>query len=132
MSPKAPHQTTCCRLLMFVASLMLLQTVTPSSIKIRPNTFKEFQFIKCQGEFDKEQYSFLVQICDDCYNLFRNPNVLLDCKANCFQNPVFPACINRLLLKDKETEIKGKLYYVSGADPPSYPETHDAPAMVLL
>ncbi|KAK7027495.1 hypothetical protein SK128_012080 [Halocaridina rubra] len=119
-------------LLLGMVTLLLSQHVTSSYIRIRPNTFKEFQFIKCHGEYDKEQYSSLTQICDDCHNLYRNPDVLLGCKADCFRNTIFPACVSRLLMHDKEAELSKKVYYVSGKRPSLYPEVNNSGGMSLL
>ncbi|XP_071513912.1 CHH-like protein [Panulirus ornatus] len=85
--------------------------------KIRPDTLKEFQFFKCQGVFVKEHYALLNRICDDCQNVFReSPQVMVECKDNCFRSKMFDECVDSLLLNNREEEFKKMIDYLSGQD----------------
>ena len=50
------------------------------AISFRPNTRLEFASLSCGGEFDKQEYSALNRVCQDCYNLFRDKYVYSNCK----------------------------------------------------
>ncbi|KAF2364525.1 Arthropod neurohormone/Alpha-latrotoxin associated low molecular weight protein [Trinorchestia longiramus] len=65
--------------LLLVTAMMLLLSET-ESITLRPNTRMEFASLRCRGEFDKNGYSALTRVCEDCYNLFRDKTVFNNCK----------------------------------------------------
>nr|ARN17961.1 ITP-like precursor [Periclimenes brevicarpalis] len=107
------------RLMLILGVFLLCQETSAAYvIRIRPNTYKEFQSIKCQGTFDKEQYTRLTSLCDDCYNVSRNPDVLIGCKADCFRNSFFPQCISMLLMDHMEPDLFKMIGNVSGDNPP--------------
>ncbi|XP_042886403.1 ion transport peptide-like [Penaeus japonicus] len=85
-----------------------------SFIKLRPNTLREFQYLQCRGEYNRERYAALSRVCDDCHNLFRQPQVMTECKSNCFQNSFFFSCVNLLKLEHLEDDFKNNLEIVSG------------------
>ncbi|XP_063596703.1 ion transport peptide-like [Penaeus indicus] len=93
------------------------ESMTESSgsfIKLRPNTLREFQFLQCRGDYDKERYTALSRVCDDCHNLFRQPQVMTECKSNCFRNSLFLTCVNLLKLEHLEDDFKNNIMIVSG------------------
>nr|ANQ38661.1 ITP-like preproprotein [Chorismus antarcticus] len=120
MSRRSDNQLSSGRLILVLAVLLFSQNTLASFIRIRPNTYKEFQYINCQGRFDKEQYASLTNICEDCHNVYRNPDVLLGCKADCFRNSLFPKCVSMLLLDQREPELSKMVYTVSGKRPLMY------------
>ncbi|ROT67920.1 iron transport protein [Penaeus vannamei] len=103
------------RLMLFLV-LMICQQGYASFIKVRPNTLREFQFLKCQGEFNKAQYVSLSHVCEDCHNLYRQPEILTECKANCFQNTLFPTCVSLLMLDRHEDDLNKKVALISGQE----------------
>ncbi|XP_021698754.1 ion transport peptide isoform X2 [Aedes aegypti] len=59
--------------------------------------------IECKGQFNKAIFYRLDRICEDCYSLFREPQILSFCKEGCFGSEYFLACVEALVL-DEETE----------------------------
>nr|Q9U5D2.1 RecName: Full=Crustacean hyperglycemic hormones 2; AltName: Full=Pej-SGP-II; Contains: RecName: Full=CHH precursor-related peptide 2; Short=CPRP 2; Contains: RecName: Full=Crustacean hyperglycemic hormone 2; Short=CHH 2; Flags: Precursor [Penaeus japonicus]BAA88339.1 hyperglycemic hormone [Penaeus japonicus] len=51
----------------------------------------------CTGVFDRQLLRRLGRVCDDCFNVFREPNVAMECRSNCYNNPVFRQCMEYLL-----------------------------------
>nr|5B5I_A Chain A, Crustacean hyperglycemic hormones 1 [Penaeus japonicus]5B5I_B Chain B, Crustacean hyperglycemic hormones 1 [Penaeus japonicus] len=47
----------------------------------------------CTGVFDRQLLRRLGRVCDDCFNVFREPNVATECRSNCYNNPVFRQCM---------------------------------------
>ncbi|KAL7646536.1 UNVERIFIED_CONTAM: hypothetical protein RMT77_001787 [Armadillidium vulgare] len=100
--------------LAIVAVIVLFNVSEGSIIKYQPNTLLEFHSLKCFGTYDKKQYVLLNQICHDCYNLFRNPGVMSQCRSNCFRNSLFPLCAAYLSLDLDKEEIESKVNLVNG------------------
>ncbi|XP_064102719.1 crustacean hyperglycemic hormone-like [Macrobrachium nipponense] len=117
ISQSLRHLSPYARLVLMLGLLLLCQETSASFIRIRPNTFKEFQSLKCQGKFDKEQYAALNRLCDDCYNLSRGSNDRTACKADCFRNSQFPKCVSALLLDHMEPDLFKMIDIVSGDSP---------------
>ncbi|XP_031327411.1 ion transport peptide-like isoform X1 [Photinus pyralis] len=61
-------------------------------------TKRAFADQQCKGVYDKSIYARLDRICEDCYNLFREPELHSLCKKNCFKSPYFQTCIDTLNL----------------------------------
>ncbi|XP_063591967.1 crustacean hyperglycemic hormones 1 [Penaeus indicus] len=51
----------------------------------------------CTGVFDRQLLRRLSRVCDDCFNVFREPNVATECRSNCYNNEVFRQCMEYLL-----------------------------------
>ncbi|XP_042878445.1 crustacean hyperglycemic hormone-like [Penaeus japonicus] len=105
------------RTVLLLVALLLCQESSGSFIKLRPNTLREFQFLQCRGDYDKERYATLSRVCDDCHNLFRQPQVMTECKSNCFRNSLFLTCVSLLKLEHLEDDFKDNILVVSGNDP---------------
>ncbi|XP_023221287.1 crustacean hyperglycemic hormone-like [Centruroides sculpturatus] len=56
-----------------------------------------FVTLGCMGTFDKHKFNVVSRICEDCFKLYREPEVLRGCKSNCFKNSYFPRCVEALL-----------------------------------
>ena len=55
--------------------------------------------IACRGLYDPAAHRRLLNVCRDCYNLFREAEVFSMCTANCFDSPFFLTCAKALLLE---------------------------------
>nr|AAD45234.1 hyperglycemic hormone-like neuropeptide 43-2 [Metapenaeus ensis]AAD45235.1 hyperglycemic hormone-like neuropeptide 43-3 [Metapenaeus ensis]AAD45236.1 hyperglycemic hormone-like neuropeptide 43-4 [Metapenaeus ensis] len=66
----------------------------------------------CSGVFDRELLGRLNRVCDDCYNVFRDPKVAMECKSNCFLNPAFIQCLEYLLPEDLHEEYQSHVQVV--------------------
>ncbi|XP_071548136.1 molt-inhibiting hormone-like [Panulirus ornatus] len=63
-----------------------------------------FSFNECPGIFgNRDAYDKVEQVCDDCYNLFRDEELSGKCRANCFLNNYFFVC---LFAMERESELK--------------------------
>ncbi|PSN44322.1 Ion transport peptide [Blattella germanica] len=89
-----------------LVSIMLASLVAvPASGRVLGHSVNKRSFfeLQCKGVYDKSIFARLDRICEDCYNLFREPHLHTLCRSNCFSSPYFDGCIEALLL-DKEKE----------------------------
>ncbi|XP_044020744.1 crustacean hyperglycemic hormones 4-like isoform X2 [Aphidius gifuensis] len=69
---------------------------------------RSFSTLQCKGVYDKSIFARLDRICEDCYNLFREPQLHTLCRKECFSSKYFNGCLQSLLLdeeKDKYREM---------------------------
>eukprot|EP00090_Calanus_glacialis_P022637 TRINITY_DN34926_c0_g1_i1.p1 TRINITY_DN34926_c0_g1~~TRINITY_DN34926_c0_g1_i1.p1 ORF type:complete len:124 (+),score=33.23 TRINITY_DN34926_c0_g1_i1:3-374(+) len=55
----------------------------------------------CRGKYDPSIYTQLDNICEDCYNLYKEPDVHQMCRAECFSSSYFQRCLQALLLEEE-------------------------------
>nr|AEI83867.1 crustacean hyperglycemic hormone precursor [Eurydice pulchra] len=68
----------------------------------------------CKGIYDRELFSQLERVCEDCYNLYRKPVVATECRRECYTTEVFESCLRDLMMHDLINEYKEKAYMVAG------------------
>ncbi|XP_037792957.1 crustacean hyperglycemic hormones 4-like [Penaeus monodon] len=51
----------------------------------------------CTGIYDRQLLGKLGRLCDDCYNVFREPKVATGCRSNCYYNLIFLDCLEYLI-----------------------------------
>ncbi|XP_043496719.1 ion transport peptide-like isoform X1 [Polistes fuscatus] len=73
--------------------------------------------LSCKGVYDKSIFARLDRICEDCYNLFREPQLHVLCRKNCFTTDYFKGCLEVLLLTDETEKIQMWIKQLHGADP---------------
>ncbi|KXJ74616.1 hypothetical protein RP20_CCG013273 [Aedes albopictus] len=73
--------------------------------------------IECKGQFNKAIFYRLDRICEDCYSLFREPQILSFCKKSCFTTDYFRGCLDALQLTDEIETLKPFIKVLNGADP---------------
>ncbi|XP_047483732.1 crustacean hyperglycemic hormones-like [Penaeus chinensis] len=56
-------------------------------------TKRTIAFSSCTGVYDRELLVRLDRVCEDCYNLYRDVVVEVQCRSNCFHNDVFLHCV---------------------------------------
>ncbi|XP_014234536.1 A-agglutinin anchorage subunit [Trichogramma pretiosum] len=78
---------------------------------------RSFMDIQCKGFYDRSHFARLDRICEDCYNLFREPQLHSLCRNNCFTSEYFKGCMDVLLLQDEEAKIQQAIKILHGADP---------------
>ncbi|XP_047113407.1 ion transport peptide [Schistocerca piceifrons] len=92
----------------------LVSTAASSPLDPHHLAKRSFFDIQCKGVYDKSIFARLDRICEDCYNLFREPQLHSLCRSDCFKSPYFKGCLQALLLIDEEekfnqmVEILGK------------------------
>uniref|UniRef100_A0A7G3AA75 Putative crustacean chh/mih/gih neurohormone family n=1 Tax=Lutzomyia longipalpis TaxID=7200 RepID=A0A7G3AA75_LUTLO len=86
-------------------SLALILVLVPMIVSFpRHHTLSKrssFFDIECKGVFNKSIFFRLDRICEDCYSLFREPQLHSLCKENCFGNEYFTGCVEALLLEEE-------------------------------
>ncbi|KAF2900577.1 hypothetical protein ILUMI_05619 [Ignelater luminosus] len=80
-------------------------------------TKRAFADQQCKGVYDKSIYARLDRICEDCYNLFREPELHTLCKKSCFTTDYFKACLESLQLQDEMEQIQTWIKQLHGAEP---------------
>jgi hypothetical protein len=82
-----------------------------------PLSKRSFFDIQCKGVYDKTIFARLDRVCEDCYNLFREPQLHSLCRKNCFTTDFFKGCLDVLLLEDEVENIQKWIKQLHGADP---------------
>ncbi|CAH1115508.1 unnamed protein product [Psylliodes chrysocephalus] len=104
-----------------IAFGLWLQLVSSSlmddrSLSIRSHhsiTKRSFKDLQCKGVYDKSIFARLDQICEDCYNLFREPPLYTMCRDRCFSTKAFGGCCESLLCENVD-EIKDMIKQLNG------------------
>ncbi|XP_018327517.1 ion transport peptide-like isoform X1 [Agrilus planipennis] len=114
-------------LFILVTSLAMMQTTfckPTSSLESSsmPLTFhhlakRSFFDIECKGVYDKSIFARLDRICEDCYNLFREPELHSLCRRNCFTTDYFKGCLDVLQLQDEMEQFQLMIKHLHGAEP---------------
>ncbi|KAK9712685.1 Crustacean CHH/MIH/GIH neurohormone family [Popillia japonica] len=52
--------------------------------------------LECRGNYNKSKFARLDRVCEDCYNLFREPEVHTMCRKKCFTSYMFKGCVDAL------------------------------------
>ncbi|XP_050682721.1 CHH-like protein [Leptidea sinapis] len=73
---------------------------------------RSFFNLQCKGVYDAAIFARLDRICDDCYNLFREPQLYTLCRSQCFTSPYFKGCMESLCLMDEEEELDQLIDYI--------------------
>ncbi|XP_059485062.1 ion transport peptide-like isoform X3 [Neocloeon triangulifer] len=73
--------------------------------------------IQCKGVYDKSIFARLDRICEDCYNLFREPQLHSLCRKECFTTHYFKGCVDSLMLQDDLEDIQSWIKQLHGAAP---------------
>ncbi|XP_032667635.1 ion transport peptide isoform X2 [Odontomachus brunneus] len=77
-----------------------------------PLSKRSFFDIQCKGVYDKSIFARLDRICEDCYNLFREPQLHMLCKQDCFSTAYFTSCMQVLLLEDEKDRLQEMVEYL--------------------
>ncbi|XP_076282758.1 ion transport peptide isoform X5 [Lasioglossum baleicum] len=119
-----PLPVPCPRLVSVLAWSMTLLLVTScigltdaGILNGHPLGKRSFIDIQCKGIYDKSIFARLDRICEDCYNLFREPQLHQLCRKNCFTSDYFKGCLDVLLLQDEVEKIQTWIKQLHGAEP---------------
>ncbi|GAB6022715.1 hypothetical protein CHUAL_006811 [Chamberlinius hualienensis] len=75
---------------------------------------RSFVQMGCMGENDKSAFAYLDRICEECYNLFREPGLHHQCRSYCFKNDYFEGCVKALLLEEEKALIDQRVNKLFG------------------
>ncbi|XP_012544168.1 CHH-like protein isoform X1 [Bombyx mandarina] len=78
---------------------------------------RSFFTLECKGVFDAAIFARLDRICDDCFNLFREPQLYTLCRKDCFTTDYFKGCVEVLRETDQLDLFKKYIKQIHGADP---------------
>jgi len=73
-----------------------------------------FDNLSCKGTYQPALLSQLDRICDDCYQLYKAPEIHFMCRSDCFTTPAFKGCLDALLFEDKEDHFNGMIKTLRG------------------
>lgn len=75
--------------------------------KSNQRTKRQYSFydLECLGNLDIGKFYRLDRICVECLTLYREPMVGKACRENCFNNKLFPQCIDALKLGHLKKEL---------------------------
>ncbi|XP_044263517.1 ion transport peptide isoform X2 [Tribolium madens] len=76
-------------------------------------TKRSFFDIQCKGVYDKSIFAKLDSICEDCYMLFREPQLHNLCRSECFSTKYFVGCVESLLLSEEMPKFRKMIEYLS-------------------
>ncbi|CAH0590024.1 unnamed protein product [Chrysodeixis includens] len=80
-------------------------------------TRRSFFSRNCKGVYDASYFARLDRICDDCYNVFREPSLYNLCGDNCFTTEYFRGCVEVLQETDNIEQFKDYIRVLHGAAP---------------
>jgi len=63
----------------------------------------------CEGKIDIPTYFFLNRVCEDCFSLYRDPEIYSVCRGDCFGSMYFAGCMQSLMV-DQETQGRAARY----------------------
>ena len=61
-------------------------------------------YSKCRGLHNPSVYQKLKNICNDCYNLYKNHDVHILCMSECFGSIYFISCVKSLMMEQDRVE----------------------------
>ncbi|XP_042868654.1 crustacean hyperglycemic hormones-like [Penaeus japonicus] len=82
-----------------VASLAGVQTLNKRAIS----------YSSCTGVYDRDLMGRLDRVCEDCYNVFRDAEVAVECRSNCFHNEVFLYCVDYMFRPRQRNQYRQAL-----------------------
>ncbi|XP_063921829.1 ion transport peptide isoform X2 [Zophobas morio] len=103
----------------YITFAVILQEIATSpanrSPALLPHHFTKRSFfdIQCKGVYDKSIFAKLDSICEDCYNLFREPQLHNLCRSECFSTKYFVGCVESLLLNEEMPKYRKMIEYLS-------------------
>jgi hypothetical protein len=89
---------------------MLVKPADSSAFRFHKRTYVD---LRCRGMYDPSIFAQLDNICEDCYNLYREPEVHGMCRKDCFSSHTFRQCLQSLLL-EKESEFYMEMVQIIG------------------
>ncbi|ROT60594.1 crustacean hyperglycemic hormone 3 precursor [Penaeus vannamei] len=70
---------------------------------------RSISFDSCTGVYDRELLVRLDRVCEDCYNLYRDTDVAVECRSNCFHNEVFLYCVDYMYRPRQRNQYRAAL-----------------------
>src|SRR5579871_4797127 len=74
---RGTSQSTLLLALVVIASVCVLMVISPAESAI---VKRSFVHLGCMGKYDRAIFAKLDRVCEDCYNLYREPGLHRDCR----------------------------------------------------
>jgi len=74
---------------------------------------RSYADLQCRGIYDASIFARLERVCEDCYNLYKDDEVLGLCRTDCFGSETFRECLQSLLL-NQESDLYMELVEIIG------------------
>ncbi|XP_049877125.1 CHH-like protein isoform X1 [Pectinophora gossypiella] len=100
-----------------LAALALSAAAAPPAQTQHHVARRSFFNLQCKGVYDAAIFARLDRICDDCYTLFREPQLYSLCRKDCFTTDYFKGCVEVLRETDQLELFKTYIKQLHGADP---------------
>jgi hypothetical protein len=113
------------------AQFLAISLLNASPVQSRDLHKRSFVGLGCLGTFDKAKFARLDRVCEECYNLYREPELQGEslvtsarpllvltfffffvfalvglCRNDCFRNDIFTRCVDALLLKSEQKKFE--------------------------
>ncbi|XP_070380827.1 crustacean hyperglycemic hormone-like [Dermacentor albipictus] len=95
---------------LLVCSLMAL--TQPGGCAARKPLQRTFVEQGCRGHYERSYMARLERVCEECYQLYREPQVYHLCRGSCFRNGYFNTCAQDLLLDDEMPKLRRMINYL--------------------
>ncbi|XP_023226367.1 crustacean hyperglycemic hormones 3-like [Centruroides sculpturatus] len=113
---EALDKTEMAHLLKRQVFLMILFVVF-ATIQSQIFSKRKFERLGCTGKYNKPMFARLSRHCQECYQLYKDIDVEIICRSNCFNNDYFNRCMDALMLKsDERDELKEMVKTLNGYD----------------
>ncbi|XP_064476559.1 CHH-like protein isoform X2 [Ornithodoros turicata] len=101
--------TVCLRVLVLLVAIW-------NGVQAQRNLHKRsFLELGCRGNFEQSYLARLERVCEECFQLYREPQVYNMCRASCYKNENFDSCATALLIQNGELdEIRRMINFVFG------------------
>ncbi|XP_035224127.1 ion transport peptide-like [Stegodyphus dumicola] len=96
---------------MLLCLLAVAVSVNESAHVLQKRSFVQ---LGCMGMFDRSKFARLDAVCEECYELYREPDLHSLCRSNCFKNSYFSKCVDALLLTGEQEELDNTVRQLYG------------------
>ena len=87
-----------------------LSLFRPPAAKRAPS----FRSLDCRGVFDRQTFTELVNVCQDCFSLYRSHELYGLCRSQCFTTKYFNNCLIALQQEEDSERLKDAIVRISG------------------
>lgn len=88
-----------------LSHLVQAKRSVPADPNVRKRSGQSYMELSCDGAYDRQLFSRLERVCDDCYNLYKEPQVHGMCRSDCFGSETFRQCLQTLLLEEDSQQF---------------------------
>ena len=75
---------------------------------------RSFFQLGCRGVYNRKVFYELETVCQDCYTVYRNPELFALCRSECFTSKYFGGCLEVVHEHGKAEQLSAKVPVISG------------------